>query len=241
VVATAGFEDTRYRENDGVNHVNQALINDGAYLTGGATDPSTISGLGTEVTLGNPRQISARITIDEPDGNGAHSVHAKGQLIQTFKATDSFSITNNTFYDYINRYNQVMAYYADTAKGSYTIENKTDFKVKFGLGSVSNDIDAGFTYRYAHVLDIQNYANEPVSVFDLSQSPSTFVFPASAARSPTRQPSATCNTACRVAMAPTRTRPSTRICRMPRFSSSTACSSRRSGVCCTDCVVTSCS
>ncbi len=71
-----------------------------------------------------------------------------------------------------------MDYYADTAKGSYTIENKTDFKVKFATGSVNNDIDAGFTYRYAHVLDIQNFINEPVSVFDLSQSPNTWIFPA---------------------------------------------------------------
>jgi outer membrane receptor protein involved in Fe transport len=180
VLVTAGFEDTRYRENDGMNHVNQGLIDDGAYLTGGATDPSTISGFGTQVTLGNPRQISDRITIDEPAGNGAHSVHAKGQLIQTYNASDNFTITNNLFYDYINRNNQVMAYYADTAKGSYTVEDKTDFKVKFDMGPVKNDVDAGFTYRYAHVLDIQNFANEPVSVYDLSTSPSTFVFPASA-------------------------------------------------------------
>ena len=179
VLVTGSFEDTRYRENDGVNHVNQALIDDGAYLTGGATNPATISGFGTQVTLGNPRQISDRIIIDEPSGNGAHSLHVKGQIIQTFKAADDFSIVNNTFYDYLNRYNQVEAYYADTAKGSYTVENKTDLKVKFSLGSVSNDVDAGFTYRYAHVLDIQNYANEPVSVYDLSQNPSTFVFPAS--------------------------------------------------------------
>ena len=73
-----------------------------------------------------------------------------------------------------------MDYYADTAKGSYTFENKTDFKVKFRLGPVRNELDAGFTYRYAHVLDIQNYNNEPVSVFDLSKSPSTWVFPAAA-------------------------------------------------------------
>ena len=176
VVVTAGFEDTRYRENDGLNHVNQALIDDGAYLTGGAVTP--ITGFGTEVFLGAPRQISDRIIIDEPDGNGAHSVHAKGQLIQTYTASDTFSITNNLFYDYLNRYNQVEAYYADTAKGSYTVEDKTDFKVKFSLGSVKNDVDAGFTYRYAHVLDIQNYANEPVSVFDLSGNPNSWVFPA---------------------------------------------------------------
>src|SRR6202022_3602227 len=54
------------------------------------------------------------------------------------------------------------------------------FKIKFPPGSVSHDIDAGFTYRYAHVLDIQNFNNEPVGVFDLTQSPSTWVFPASA-------------------------------------------------------------
>ena len=65
--------------------------------------------------------------------------------------SDNFSIVNNTFYDYLNRYNQTEDYYADTAKGSYTLENKTDFKVKFALGPVSNEIDAGFTYRYAHV------------------------------------------------------------------------------------------
>ena len=42
---------------------------------------------------------------------------------------------------------------------------------------MNHDIDAGFTYRYAHVLDIQNFVNEPVSVFDLSQSPNTWMFP----------------------------------------------------------------
>ena len=52
----------------------------------------------------------------------------------------------------MNRYNQTQDYYADTAKGSYTIENKTDFKLKFDTGAVNNDVDAGITYRYAHVL-----------------------------------------------------------------------------------------
>ena len=120
----------------------------------------------------NPRTI-----IDEPAGTGAHSLHAMVQIIQTFTVNDNFSIVNNTFYDYVNRYNETQDYYADTAKGSYTLENKTDFKFKFGLGPMSNDIDAGFTYRYAHVLDIQNYNNEPVSVFDLSTSPNNWMFP----------------------------------------------------------------
>jgi outer membrane receptor protein involved in Fe transport len=179
VLFTGGVEDTRYREDDGVNRVNQALIDNGAYLTG-APAPGNIYGFGSMFTLGpNTVPLNDRVIIDEPPGTGAHSLHAKLQIIQTFKATDAFSIVNNTFYDYMNRYNQTEDYYADTAKGSYTLENKTDFKVKFSTGPVSHDIDAGFTYRYAHVLDIQNYNNEPVSVFDLSQSPNTWIFPAS--------------------------------------------------------------
>jgi len=177
VLVTGGFEDTRYRENDGVNRVNQALIDHGTYLTGGTV--GGLYGFGSEVDLTGSVPLSDRVLIDEPAGTGAHSLHIKGQIIQTFKAADSFTIVNNTFYDYLDRYNQTEDYYADTAKGSYTIENKTDFKIKFATGGVSHEMDAGFTYRYAHVLDIQNYANEPVSVFDLSQNPSTWVFPAS--------------------------------------------------------------
>jgi outer membrane receptor protein involved in Fe transport len=178
VLVTGSYEDTRYRENDGVNRVNQALIDNGTYLTGTTVGP--IQGFGSTVNLTGSSGLSDRILIDEPGGTGAHSQHIKGQIIQTFKATDDFSIVNNTFYDYMNRYNETQDYYADTCKGCYTIENKTDFKLKFATGGVSHDLDAGFTYRYAHVMSIQNYANEPVSVFDLTLSPTTWVFPASA-------------------------------------------------------------
>jgi outer membrane receptor protein involved in Fe transport len=178
VLVTGSFEDTRYRENDGINRTNQDLIDNGTYLTGLPT--ADIFGFGTPVLLDGTTQLNRRILIDEPAGTGAHSVHIKGQVIQTFTANDNFSIVNNTFYDYINRYNEVLDYYADTAKGSYSIENKTDFKIEFSTGSLKHDLDAGFTYRYTHLLDIQNYANEPVSVFDLSKDPNTWVFPPSA-------------------------------------------------------------
>jgi outer membrane receptor protein involved in Fe transport len=171
------FVDTKYRENDGINRVNQDLIDNGTYLTG-APPLSEVEGFGTLVNLTGSTQLNRRIIIDEPAGTDAHSQHAMLQAIQTYRVNDNFSIVNNTFYDYINRYNQTEDYYADTAEGSYTLENKTDFKVNFSTGSVAQQIDAGFTYRYAHVLSIQNYNNEPVSVFDLSQDPSTWIFPA---------------------------------------------------------------
>ena len=156
------FVDTKYRENDGFNRVNQALIDNGTYLTGGPVTP--IEGYGTTINLTGTTVLPGGVIIDEPPGNGAHAQHAMLQLIQTLRLTDNFSIVNNTFYDYMNRYNQVEAYYADTAEGSYTFENKTDFKLKGSTGPVGHELDFGFTYRYAHVLDIQNFANEPVSV-----------------------------------------------------------------------------
>jgi outer membrane receptor protein involved in Fe transport len=177
VLLTGSFENTTYRENDGINRVNQRLIDNNKYLTGGVV--GSLMAFGSEIDLTGSVPLNERIIIDEPDGTGAHSLHIKGQVIQTFNAMNDFSVINNTFYDYMNRYNETEDYYADTAKGSFTIENKTDFKVKLSTGAVKHDVDAGFTYRYAHVLDIQNYLNEPVSTYDLSANPSTWVFPAS--------------------------------------------------------------
>jgi outer membrane receptor protein involved in Fe transport len=177
VLLTGDFVDTKYRENDGINRVNQNLIDNGTYLTG-AVPADDIFGYLTEFTLpGTTTQLNPRTIIDEPYGNGAHAQHAKLQLIQTFQASDNFTVVNNTFYDYLNRYNQVEAYYADGAIGSFTIENKTDFKVKFATGFVQHDVDAGVTFRYAHVLDIQDYVTEPASVYDLSGNPASFVLP----------------------------------------------------------------
>jgi len=178
VFINGSVDDTTYRENDGVNRVNQGLIDNGTYMTGGPI--GSIEGFLTPVDLTGTSGLSDRVIIDETPGTGAHALHAKGQIIQTFTAADNFTITNNTFYDYLNRYNQTMEYYADTARGSYTIENKTDLKLKFATGFLSNDIDGGFTFRYAHVDDVQNYANEPVSVYDLTGNPNSWVFPADA-------------------------------------------------------------
>jgi outer membrane receptor protein involved in Fe transport len=176
VLVTGSYEDSRYRENDGINRVNQALIDNGTYLTGTTIGP--IQGLGSTVDLTGTAQLNNRIVIDETNGTAARAQHFKGQIIQTFKASDDFSIVNNTFYDYMNRYNQTMYYFADTCKACYTLENKTDFKLKLTSGSIEHDLDAGFTYRYAHWDVILDVANEPVLPYDLTQNPSSWVFPA---------------------------------------------------------------
>jgi len=82
------------------------------------------------------------------------------QIIQTLALSDNFSIVNNTFYDYVNRYNQTEDYYA-TRQRVVSRSRQDRFKGKFTLGPVRNEIDAGFTYRYAHVYDVQNYKTSP--------------------------------------------------------------------------------
>ena len=174
VSLNGSFIDDKYRENDGINRVNQGLIDNATYLTG-APDPSDIVGFGTLVDLTGSTVLNRRTLIDEAPGTAAHSQHAMLQLIQTWQVGDGFTIVNNTLYNYLNRYNQTMDYFADDASGDYTLENKTDFKGNFNFGSVKNEVDAGFTFRYSHMLSIQDYNAQPLSVFDLSQDPSTWV------------------------------------------------------------------
>ena len=174
----------RYTENDGVNRVNQAFIDHGTYLTG---SPDAITNYLTPVTLGNPVQLGRRINIDETSGDGARAFKYNMQLIQNYEISDQASVSNNTFFNFLNRYNVVQFYYEDSTANSYTIENKTDYKYSFGASikdpakpaeeTRAQSIDAGFTFRFAHVNTIQNFFDEVVSVYDLSTSPSTWVLP----------------------------------------------------------------
>ena len=174
------YFDTRYRENDGINRVNQQLIDNGTYLKGGAA-PGTLSGYETPITLGGTTTLNRHTIIDEAPGTGSRASRYNAQLIQTYDFNDSLSVSNNTFYNYLNRYNVVQYYFADTAKASYTIENKTDVKFKFAMPlagmNVDNALDAGVTFRYAHVSELQNFYNDATSVPDLSGDPNTWVFP----------------------------------------------------------------
>ena len=171
------YVDARYRENDGINRVNQQLIDNGTYLTGQVA-PSAIQGFLTPVILGNPTQISRQVIIDQGPGTGARAARYNAQLIQTYELADNVTLVNNTFYNFINRYNVIPDYYADTAQASYTIENKTDVKVKFATpfsGLLMNhSMDAGASIRYAHVDTIQTFAAETVSVFDLTGNPASW-------------------------------------------------------------------
>ncbi len=178
------FSYQRYTEFDGINRVSQQLIDSGLYLTGGPVPGAAGSPLSfpTEVLL-NPGavKIPDKADIDESKGDGADAIRYNAQLINTYDITDGITLTNNTFFNYLTRQNQTLEYYSDSANGSYSIESKTSLELKFAtpiLGlDLANDINIGATYRFAHVLEYQDFEEEPVLNYDLTKAPETFVYP----------------------------------------------------------------
>lgn len=172
-----------FTEFDGVNRINQGLINNGTYLTGGPTGYPQIYGFLTYTQLGNPTTLGQRVNIDEAPGTSAHAFQYNFQAIQTYQLGDVTTLSNNLFFNYENRDDQVQAYYADSCYQCFTIEDKTDISTKFStpVGSsgykIEHNVDAGFTYRWAHVNEIQGYPNEPVGIYDLTASPNSWIFP----------------------------------------------------------------
>ncbi len=178
------FSYQRYTEFDGIDRISQQLINSGLYLTGGPVPGPNGSPLAFPIELMlNPTAVKLpdKVDIDEAKGDGADAIRYNAQLINTYEIADGITLTNNTFFDFLTRQNQTLEYYSDSVNDGYTIENKTSLELKFGVGllglDVKNDINLGITYRFAHVPEFQDYGEEPVENYDLTQSPSTYVFP----------------------------------------------------------------
>ena len=189
----------QYTENVGINRVNQNLIDNHQYLQGGpdgteyfsaliGSPPIPIGSPGnpyapvvpilTELNLTGSVPINPKTTIDETPGTSSRALLLNTQIIQEWFLPHGMSIENNTFFNYQNSANQDYYYYADSSRGSWSLENRTLFKADytipaglFGLGPMRNQVAAGFTYRFAHVNYISDFSVETVSVYDLTTNP----------------------------------------------------------------------
>jgi outer membrane receptor protein involved in Fe transport len=195
----------QYTENVGLNRVNQSLIDNRLYLTGApisnpGSSVSTLYGyplneigspnnpyapvapIFTPVNLSGFVPISTRTTIDQTPLTSSKGVTGNLQLIQTWNLSNGLSIENNAFFDYQDSQNVESYYYADSSRGSWSFEDRTELKAKsglpFGLGSgaQSNQVVMGFTGRWTHVNYISNFSAETPSVYDLTTSPALWVF-----------------------------------------------------------------
>jgi outer membrane receptor protein involved in Fe transport len=185
----------KYTEEVGINRVNQAEIDSGAYLQGApvgelfsaliGSSPIPVGSPGnpyspvppllTVLNLTDSVQLNPRVTLDQTPGVESQALLYNAQLIQTYRFNENATLENNTFFDFQDSENHEPYYYADASDGSYTIENRTtlnlDFDLPFSFSAeapIKNQMVVGGTFRYAYVNYISDFDAETVSVYDLT-------------------------------------------------------------------------
>ncbi|HWA10866.1 MAG TPA: TonB-dependent receptor [Opitutaceae bacterium] len=175
VNATAAFY--RYTENWGMNRVTQALIDNGLYQTGinsnngGApSDPQNsqyvTSGFPVEntVVFGPTVTLNRHARLLKP-GNHSTGHEFNAQAIQTYIASPTFRVVNNSFASYTARNTLSTYYYSEIIDPSWFAENRTElvFSPKFAT------INTGLDLRYQRTKAYDDYFFEPANVWDLTK------------------------------------------------------------------------
>ena len=147
----------------GVNRVNQDLIDHGLYSTGlsadGAYNPGPIPAT-TVVKL--PRDATL---LSKYDYAQAHVANA--QLIVTDAISPAFRLVNRTFFEWVNRQRVYATAYLEFVEQE-TFENRTEAHLDLPDARVPQAIVAGAAVRLQAVRAYENYTNEYLYNFDLT-------------------------------------------------------------------------
>ena len=147
----------------GVNRVNQDLIWHGTYFTGASADTAPYPG---------PVPATASVTLpweatlfSKGDFSNANVVRT--QLIATHVVSPTLTLINRTLFEYVNRRRFQQFEYAEYVT-QHTFENRTELHLDWSDAAVPQTAVAGVTVRYAHTLSYENYFNEYIYNFDLT-------------------------------------------------------------------------
>ena len=147
----------------GVNRVNQDLIDHGLYYTGlsadGAYNPGPI-----------PATSVVRLPLDatllsKTDFAQAHVANA--QLIVTDEISPTFKLVNRTFFEWVKRERIYATAYNEFVE-QHTFENRTEAQLDLSAARVPQSIVTGATVRIQNVRAYENYANEYLYNFDIT-------------------------------------------------------------------------
>lgn len=147
------------------------------YQIGSPGNPySPVTPILTEVELTNQAPFNTRVTIDQTPGTAARALLYNAQLIQSFQLNSDWKLENNTFFAFQDSDNRDNYYYADSSRGSWSIESRTDLTGDFSLLGIKNEAIVGATYRFAHTNYISNFNAETPGVYDLTGNPQLWVY-----------------------------------------------------------------
>jgi hypothetical protein len=159
-------------ESLGVNRVTQDLIWHSLYYTGTSSDapgsynPGPIPATG-EVKLRRDATLYSR-------GDYAEAHAGSAQLIATFVLSPTLTVVNRSLYDHVNRERYLQVEYAEFVRQD-TFENRTEFHVDVpSAAEFPQSLVAGATVRYSKVRAFENYANEYLYNFDLTNPAQVF-------------------------------------------------------------------
>ncbi|MFI5337132.1 MAG: TonB-dependent receptor [Opitutales bacterium] len=154
------WQDTN--ESLGVNRVNQNLVWHGLYYTGLSEDlaynPGPIPATGAVTLPWNATLLSR--------GDYAQAHVASAQLIATIEVSPSLTFVNRTLYEWVNRHRVYAMGYVEFVTQN-TFENRTEAHLQLA-GALPQSIVTGATVRLQAVLGYENYANEYLYNFDLT-------------------------------------------------------------------------
>ncbi len=146
----------------GVNRVNQDLIDHGLYYTGlsadGPYNPGAIPGTSV-VEL--PRDATL---LSKGDHAQAHVANA--QLIITDDISSGFQLVNRTFFEWVNRKRVYESAYNEYVE-QHTFENRTEAHLTVA-GALPQSIITGLAVRLQAVRSYENYTNEYLYNFDIT-------------------------------------------------------------------------
>ncbi|HTL67208.1 MAG TPA: TonB-dependent receptor plug domain-containing protein [Lacunisphaera sp.] len=146
----------------GVNRVNQDLIDHAIYYTGLSADGAY-----------NPGPIPATTAVKLPwdatllsQGDYAQAHVANAQLIVTDEVSPALTLINRTFFEWVNRKRVYESAYLEFVE-QHTFENRTEAHLELA-GAMPQSIVAGAAVRLQAVRSFENYTNEYLYNFDLT-------------------------------------------------------------------------
>jgi hypothetical protein len=175
-----------FTENWGINRVTQDLIDKGLYIPDAGSDAAYLAavqniggGFNFVRPKGTPVKLDRRRRLLAP-GDDSYGINITSQAIQTLKIDPDTRITNNTFFNYIDRDTFSSYYYNSIHKDNWAVENRLQYEGVFTTGSLDHKYAAGFSYRHQQVWAVDDFWHEPVNSFDLTRNPDFNRVPASA-------------------------------------------------------------
>lgn len=147
----------------GVNRVNQDLIDHGIYYTGLSADGGW-----------NPGPIPATKAVGLPwdatllsTGDYAQAHVANAQLLVTAEVSPALTLVNRTFFEWVNRKRVYESAYNEFVE-QHTFENRTEAHWALPSAGLPQSIVAGAAVRLQAVRSFENYTNEYLYNFDIT-------------------------------------------------------------------------